>query len=108
MFEVHDTSFNKTIFFKGIMRIGGGGDGGPNIVPWLLHGSNLDSKLISQIAKILTVMEFAATMSRKVECRNNPLESVILRSTKQLIGKLDNNNPATKPRRLHAHVDNET
>jgi hypothetical protein len=40
MFEVHIQGSTKHDLLKGIRRIGGGGDGGPNIVPWLLHGSN--------------------------------------------------------------------
>jgi hypothetical protein len=47
-------------------------------------------------------------MSNKVECGNNFSKSVILRSTKQLVGKPNNNNPVTKPKRLHVHVDDET
>jgi hypothetical protein len=46
-------------------------------------------------------------MSNKAECRNNPSKSVILKSTKQPTNKPSNNNLATKPRRLHVHVDNE-
>jgi len=46
-------------------------------------------------------------MINKVECQNNPLENVILRSTKQPTSKLGNNNLATKFRRLRIHVDNE-
>jgi hypothetical protein len=47
-------------------------------------------------------------MSNKAEHQNNPSENVILRLTKEPLGKPNNNNPTTKPRRLHAHVDNET
>jgi len=47
-------------------------------------------------------------MSNKAERQNNLSKSVILKSTKQQIGKPSNNNSATKPKRLHAHVDNET
>jgi hypothetical protein len=47
-------------------------------------------------------------MSNKVECGSNLSKSVILRSTKQPIGKPSNNNIVTKPMRLHVHVDNET
>ncbi len=47
-------------------------------------------------------------MSNKVECGNNLSKNVILRSTKQPIGKPSNNNLLTKPKRLHVHVDNET
>jgi hypothetical protein len=89
------------------MRIGGG-DGGLDRIPELLHRSNLDSKLIYQIAKKLTTIEFADAMSNMVEHRKNPSKSIILRSTKQPTSKLGSNNPATKPKRLHAHVDNET
>ncbi len=46
-------------------------------------------------------------MSNKVECQNNPLESVILKSTKQPTNKPSNSNSTTKPKTLHAHVDNE-
>ncbi len=45
----------KQDFLNKIKRIGGGGgDGGPDTIPQLLHQNNLDSKLISQIAKKLT------------------------------------------------------
>lgn len=99
----------KQDLLKGIRRTGGGGgDGGPDKVPQLLHRNSSDSKLISRIAKKLTATESAAAMSNKAECRNNPSEGVILRSTKQPTGKPGSNNPATKPRRLHAHVDIET
>jgi hypothetical protein len=64
------------------MRMGGGGDGGHDIVPQLLHQSNLDSKFISWIAKKLTITKSVLTMSNKAERRNNPSKSVILRSTK--------------------------
>jgi hypothetical protein len=47
-------------------------------------------------------------MSNKAKCQNNPSKSVILKSIKQPTGKPSNNNPATKSRRLHAHVDNGT
>ncbi len=47
-------------------------------------------------------------MNNKVEHRNNPSENVILRSTKRPTSKPNSNNLATKPRRLHVHVDNET
>jgi hypothetical protein len=47
-------------------------------------------------------------MSNKVECRTNPSKSVILRSTRQPTSKPSNNNLATKPKRLHVHVKNET
>jgi len=98
----------KQDLLKGMSRTGGGGDGGPDTVPQLLHRSSSDSKLISRIAKKLTPTESAAAMSKKAERRKNPSEGVILRSTKQPTGKPGSNNPATKPRRLHAHVDNET
>jgi len=39
------------------------GDGGPNIVPWLLHWNNLDSKLIYRISKKLTVTDFTTAMN---------------------------------------------
>ncbi len=98
---------------KGIRKISGGGDGAPNIVPQLLHQSNLDSKFISLIDKKLITTEFVIAMSNKVESRDNlSKKSVILRptkqSTKQPTCKSSSNNLVTKPMRLHAHVDNET
>jgi hypothetical protein len=94
---------------KGITRTGGGGgDGRPNIVPQLPHQSSLDNKFISRIAKNLTVTKSIIAMSNEAECRNNFSEGVILRSTKQPTSKPTNNNVTTKPKRLHAHVDNET
>jgi hypothetical protein len=95
---------------KGIGRTGGGGggDGGPNIIPQLLHQSSSNNKFISRIAKNLTTTKFVTTMSNKVEHRNNASKGVILRSTKKPTCKPNNNNPTTKPRRLHVHVDNET
>ncbi len=99
----------KQYLLKGIKRTsGGGGDGEPNIVPQLLYQSSSNNKFISQIAKNLTATKFVTSMSNKVEHRNNPSKGVILRSTNQPTCKLGNNNLATKPRRLHAHVDNET
>ncbi len=93
---------------KGIKRTSGGSDGRPNIVPQLLHRSSLDNKFISRIAKNLNVTKSIIAMNNEVECRNNSLEGVILKSTKQPTGKPTNNNVTTKPKRLHAHVDNET
>jgi hypothetical protein len=59
----------KQDLLKGVKRIGGGGgDGGLDIVPQLLHRSNSNNKLISRIAKKLITREFVATMSNKVEC----------------------------------------
>jgi hypothetical protein len=89
---------------KGIKRTSDGGDGGPNIIPHLLHQSSSKNKLISRIAKNWTTI----TMSNKVEHQNNPSKGVILRSTKQPTCKHGNNNLVTKHKRLHAHVDNET
>jgi hypothetical protein len=60
---------------KGIKRIGGGDDGGPDTIPQLLHQSNSNNKLNSQIAKKLTITKFVATMMNKVE-RQNILQKV--------------------------------
>jgi hypothetical protein len=98
----------KQYLLKGIRRTGGDGDGRPNIVPQLLHQSSLDNKFISQIAKNLIVTKFIIAMSNEVERRNNSSEGVILRSTKQPTCKPTNNNVTTKPKKLHARVDNET
>jgi len=66
-FKVQDTRFNKTRLVEGDKKIGGGGggDGGPNTILRLLHQSNSNSKLIFQIAKKLTVIEFATTMNKQ-------------------------------------------
>jgi hypothetical protein len=83
MFEVQDTRFNKTRLVERIRRIGGGGgDGGLDIIPQLLHRSNSNNKFISQIAKKLIAIEYVVAMKNKAEHQNNILESVILRSTK--------------------------
>jgi hypothetical protein len=47
-------------------------------------------------------------MNNKAECGNKLSKSVILKSIKQPTCKPNNNNPITKPNRLHVHVDNET
>jgi hypothetical protein len=67
---------------KGIKRIDGDNDGGPNIVPRLLHQSKLDSKLIFQIAKKLTIIKFVFAMNNKAECGKNLSKSVIFEVNK--------------------------
>jgi hypothetical protein len=68
--KVQDTRFNKQDLLKGTRRIGGGGggDGGLDIVPPLLHQSNLDSKFISLIVEKLIATKFVIAMSNKAEC----------------------------------------